>query len=59
MFGILKNIFLKGLLLDNRVVPIGGCKGVIKGLKEIILSNNGKIFTNADVRKILVNDKSG
>ena len=56
MFGILRNIFLKGLLLDNRVVPIGGCKGVIKGLKEVILSNNGKIFTNVDVQKILVNE---
>lgn len=54
MFGILRNILLQGLLLDNRVVPIGGCKGVIKGLKEVISAHNGKIVTNADVRKILV-----
>jgi phytoene dehydrogenase-like protein len=55
MFGILRGILLQGLLLDNRVVPIGGCKGVINGLKEVISAHNGKIVTNADVQKILVN----
>ncbi|MEA3282842.1 MAG: NAD(P)/FAD-dependent oxidoreductase [Euryarchaeota archaeon] len=56
MFKILKDMLLQGLLWDNRVVPIGGCKGVVRSLKEIISAHNGKIVTNADVRKILVHE---
>ena len=56
MLDILRDMLLQGLMWDNRVVPIGGCKGVIEGLKEAILAHNGKIVTNAEVRKILVHD---
>ncbi|MHC1599487.1 MAG: phytoene desaturase family protein [Candidatus Methanospirareceae archaeon] len=56
MFKILRDMLLQGLIGDNRVVPIGGCKGVIRALKEVISAHNGKIVTNADVRKILVHE---
>ena len=56
MFKILKNVALQGVLLDTQVVPIGGCKGVINGLEQIISTNNGKIITNADIQQILVRE---
>ncbi|HID20028.1 MAG TPA: NAD(P)/FAD-dependent oxidoreductase [Methanophagales archaeon] len=49
MFEINRNAILQG----GPIVPIGGCKGVIRGLEKIILSHNGKIITNADVQEIL------
>ena len=50
MFGINRN----EILLGGPIVPIGGCKGVIRGLEKIILTHNSKIITNADVQEILV-----
>jgi phytoene dehydrogenase-like protein len=50
MFGINRN----EILLGGPIVPIGGSRGVIKGLEKIILTHNSKIITNTDVQEILV-----
>lgn len=49
IFEIFKNIYnFKG-----PGVPIGGCTAVIDSLSEIILSNGGKIHTNAEIKNIV------
>ncbi|VVB95477.1 Putative thiazole biosynthetic enzyme [uncultured archaeon] len=47
----------KVILLGGPIIPIGGCKGVIKELEKIILENNGKIITNADIQEICVSEE--
>jgi phytoene dehydrogenase-like protein len=40
-------------------IPIGGCKGVIDSLVEIINKNNGKILLNHEVSKIEIEENKG
>jgi len=40
-------------------IPVGGCKGIIDSLVEIINKNNGKIFVNSEVSKIEIEENKG
>jgi phytoene dehydrogenase-like protein len=50
LFEIIENMYRFG----GTGVPIGGCKGVIDALETVIASNGGRIYTKAEVSKILV-----
>lgn len=49
VFEIIENMYRYG----GPGVPIGGCKGVIDALETVISSNEGKIYLNSEVSKIL------
>lgn len=50
VFEIIENMYRFG----GPGIPIGGCKGVIDALEGIIAANGGKIHTETEVSKILV-----
>ena len=50
LFEIIENMYRFG----GTGIPIGGCKGVIDALETVIASNGGRIYTKAEVSKILV-----
>ncbi len=50
IFGIIENMYRFG----GPGVPIGGCKGVIDALENVITTNGGNIYTGTEVLKILV-----
>jgi len=50
IFEIIENMYRFG----GPGVPIGGCKGVIDALESVIAENGGKIHTETEVSKILV-----
>lgn len=50
IFEIIENMYRFG----GPGVPIGGCKGVINALENVIAAHGGKIHTKTEVSKILV-----
>lgn len=50
IFEIIENMYRFG----GPGVPIGGCKGVIDALESVIAAHDGKIHTETEVSKILV-----
>ncbi|HNW38682.1 MAG TPA: NAD(P)/FAD-dependent oxidoreductase, partial [Methanosarcina vacuolata] len=50
VFEIIENMYRFG----GPGVPIGGCKGVIDALESVIAAHDGKIHTETEVSKILV-----
>jgi phytoene dehydrogenase-like protein len=53
-FEIFENLYRYG----GTGIPMGGCKGVTDALVEIIRSNGGKIHTNTEVSRIIVENNT-
>jgi len=50
IFEIIENMYRFG----GPGIPVGGCKAVIDALETVIFANGGRIHTNAEVSRILV-----